>query len=224
VIFTDTITQAMQNPPLTNVEQKPEGDPPLTPEEAWKKRQKEAKERRGGSKRGSSSGGKKISDLPSRIRDLARKFDANRDGKIDRQEWAKLGPALRNMARSGSNGSTNSGTNGGSSGSNSGGTDTNDGPNSGTNGGSSGSNSGGTDTNDGPKGGGGGLTGNPSQLIIQAAVLEYQIENGNLPSSLQQLVDGGYVLDANNNILTELPPAPGESEWVLNEDGSVTFR
>ena len=220
-LFSQSITQAMQNPKLatstksrsksskggssrgsSSKSSSSKSSSRYTPEQiaAWRKRQEAARKGRGDSKRDSSSGGRKISDLPKGMQDIAKKYDANRDGKIDGQEWAKLGPALRNMSSNGSNGSSNSGNNSGSSG----------------------SNSGGTDTNEGTSGGSGGLTGNPSQLMIQAAVIKYQIENENLPDNLQELVNGGYVKDSDGVVLTTLPLPPVGEEWVLNEDGTVT--
>jgi hypothetical protein len=134
---------------------------------------------------------------------LAKKYDANGDGKINRSEWDRMkGEYYKRMAGAG-------GRDGGN-------------PNSSKSGGinsaaAAAAAAAAKNTSSNPNtppitsgGGGGGISG---QNLITLAVLEYETENGRLPSSLQQLLDEEY--------LSSIPDPPPGMQWEINNQGEV---
>jgi hypothetical protein len=201
IVFSESITQAMQNPPLPQA--------------------------RGGSGREGSRGSSGKKPTPEQIAAWRKKQAerSGRDGKDGRSryteaqkaEWAKrmrerANSKGRSSGKGGGGGSSAGGGPGSGAGSNAGG-----GPGSGT-----GSNAGGgpgSGTGRGPTPNNGWESGNatiPGYTTINDAILDYAAMNeDNSPSSVNDLVP---------DYLTSVPNPPSGNVWVIKDDGSLGYQ
>lgn len=203
VVFSESITQKMQNPTLpaakggssrgrssdrSRSSSSSRRKPTQAEIDAYRKRMAERnKGRDDGKGRGDSKG---RGDGKSRYTD-AQKAEYRKKMAERYAQWKKSQGSSGRSGSSGFGGSTSGGSTSG------------------------GSTSGGSTSGGGTAGGG--LTGIPGYNTINDAIIDYAaLNDGESPETLEQLTEDGY--------LTSLPDPPSGTMWVLNPDGTLTYQ